>query len=59
MPEKAYLGPLMLNEARIITGIGPFGTMFFNLGTANSDEVTITFACLGSSVKDVITIWVK
>lgn len=59
VPEKAYLGPLMLNEARIITGIGPFGTMFFNLGTANSDEVTITFACLGSSVKDVITIWVK
>lgn len=59
VPEKAYLGPLMLNEARIITGIGPFGTMFFNLGTANSDEVTITFDCFGSSVKDVITIWVK
>lgn len=59
MPEKAYLGPLMLNEARIISDIGPFGTMFFNLGTTNSDEVTITFDCFGSSVKDVITIWVK
>ena len=59
VPEKAYLGPLMLNEARIISDIGPFGTMFFNLGTTNSDEVTITFDCFGSSVKDVITIWVK
>ena len=59
-PTKAYLGPLLLNNGGVCFDIGPCGSMLFNLGTANSDSVTIDFACVGGyCFGDVITIWVK
>lgn len=59
-PTKAYLGPLLLNNGGVCFDIGPCGSMLFNLGRANSDSVTIDFACVGGyCFGDVITIWVK
>lgn len=59
-PTKAYLGPFLLNSGGVCFNIGPYGSMLFNLGTANSDSVTIEFTCVGGiSFGDIITIWTK
>ena len=59
VPNRAYLGPLLLSNGCIWADIGPYGSMLFELGTASSNDVIIEFFCDGSRVKDLITIWVK
>lgn len=59
-PTTAYLGPILFNTGLFYSNIGPYGSMLFKLGTADSDTVTINFSCVGGvSFSDTVTIYAK
>lgn len=58
-PETAYLGPLLIKDGTVGGSIGPYGSMLYTLGEAETDDIDIGIFGDSSTVKDVLTIWVK
>lgn len=58
-PETAYLGPLLIKDGTVGGSIGPYGSMLYTLGEAETDDIDIEISSDSSTVKDVLTIWVK